>query len=70
MTNFPKKVFEEEDYEKPLDMLGLVPTASIIVMKWTTHFLNSFCLDFVLKIYNHVLERFLLKTRMLFVGGF
>jgi hypothetical protein len=33
MTNFPKKVFTEEDYEKPLDMLGLVPAAAVIVMK-------------------------------------
>lgn len=22
MTNFPKRVFNEEDYEKPLDVLG------------------------------------------------
>lgn len=22
MTNFPKKVFQEEDYDKPLDILG------------------------------------------------
>lgn len=22
LTNFPKKVFQEEDYEKPLDILG------------------------------------------------
>lgn len=24
MTNFPKKVFLEEDYDKPLDVLGTV----------------------------------------------
>ena len=35
MTNFPKKVFSAEDYDKPLDMLGLVPAAAVIVMKWT-----------------------------------
>ena len=29
MTTFPKKVFTEEDYEKPLDMLGLCPSAII-----------------------------------------
>jgi hypothetical protein len=33
MTNFPRRVFEEEDYEKPLDVLGLVPAAAVIVMK-------------------------------------
>lgn len=33
MTNFPKKVFTEEDYEKPLDVLGLVPSAVLIVTK-------------------------------------
>lgn len=25
MTNFPKKVFQNEDYEKPLDQLGKIP---------------------------------------------
>lgn len=33
MTTFPRKVFVEEDYEKPLDALGLVPSAVIIVTK-------------------------------------
>ncbi|KAK7791674.1 hypothetical protein R5R35_002044 [Gryllus longicercus] len=33
MTNFPKKIFSEEDYEKPLDVLGLVPSAVVIVSK-------------------------------------
>ncbi|KAI4501575.1 hypothetical protein M0802_003452 [Mischocyttarus mexicanus] len=35
MTNFPKKVFAEEDYDVPLDVLGLVPSAVIIVQKKT-----------------------------------
>lgn len=35
MTNFPKKVFTEEDYDVPLDVLGLVPSAVIIVQKKT-----------------------------------
>uniref|UniRef100_A0A0A9XYU0 UBX domain-containing protein 1 n=1 Tax=Lygus hesperus TaxID=30085 RepID=A0A0A9XYU0_LYGHE len=33
MTTFPRKVFVEEDYEKPLDVLGLVPSAVLIVTK-------------------------------------
>lgn len=33
MTNFPKKVFTDEDYEKPLEVLGLVPSAVLIVTK-------------------------------------
>jgi hypothetical protein len=33
MTNFPKKVFSDDDYDKPLNMLGLVPAAAVIVMK-------------------------------------
>ncbi|XP_012258418.2 UBX domain-containing protein 1 [Athalia rosae] len=33
MTTFPRKVFTEEDFEKPLDILGLVPTAVVIVQK-------------------------------------
>lgn len=33
MTNFPKKVFTEDDYEKPLDLLGLVPSAVVIVSR-------------------------------------
>ncbi|XP_022189678.1 UBX domain-containing protein 1 [Nilaparvata lugens] len=31
MTNFPKKVFTEDDYDKPLDALGLVPSAVLIL---------------------------------------
>ena len=30
-TNFPRKIFSEADYEKPLDTLGLVPSAVLIV---------------------------------------
>lgn len=33
MTNFPKKIFDEEDYEKSLSTLGLVPSAVVIVTK-------------------------------------
>ncbi|KAK9880052.1 hypothetical protein WA026_008562 [Henosepilachna vigintioctopunctata] len=33
MTTFPKKVFLGEDYEKPLDTLGLAPSAVLIVSK-------------------------------------
>lgn len=33
MTTFPKKVFTEEDYDTPLDVLGLVPSAVVIVQK-------------------------------------
>ncbi|XP_046663538.1 UBX domain-containing protein 1 [Homalodisca vitripennis] len=33
MTNFPKKIFQDEDYEKPLDLLGLVPSAVVIVSR-------------------------------------
>ena len=33
MTPFPKKVFQDEDYEKPLDKLGLVPSSVLIVSK-------------------------------------
>lgn len=33
MTNFPKKVYCSEDYEVPLDKLGLVPSAVLIVTK-------------------------------------
>ena len=33
MTNFPKKVFDVDDYEKPLDALGLVPSAVLMVTK-------------------------------------
>lgn len=33
MTTFPKKIFTSEDYEKPLELLGLVPSAVIIVSR-------------------------------------
>ncbi|KAH8300508.1 hypothetical protein KR018_010172 [Drosophila ironensis] len=33
MTTFPRKLFSEEDYEKPLEVLGLVPSAVITVTK-------------------------------------
>ncbi|XP_055592097.1 UBX domain-containing protein 1 [Uranotaenia lowii] len=33
MTNFPKKVFASDDYDVPLDKLGLVPSAVLIVTK-------------------------------------
>ena len=33
MTSFPRKVFSEEDYEKPLEVLGLCPSAVIIMSK-------------------------------------
>lgn len=33
MTSFPRKVFTNDDYEKPLDQLGLVPSAVIILTK-------------------------------------
>ncbi|CAG9785795.1 unnamed protein product [Diatraea saccharalis] len=33
MTTFPKKIFTSDDYEKPLELLGLVPSAVIIVSK-------------------------------------
>lgn len=31
MTSFPRKVFKGDDYEKPLDVLGLIPSAVLIV---------------------------------------
>ncbi|XP_030385354.1 UBX domain-containing protein 1 [Scaptodrosophila lebanonensis] len=31
MTSFPRKVFTDEDYDKPMDVLGLVPSAVIIM---------------------------------------
>jgi len=31
MTNFPKKVFQEDDYDTPLDALGLVPSAVLMI---------------------------------------
>lgn len=33
MTNFPRKVYADEDFEKPLEALGLVPSAVLIVTK-------------------------------------
>ncbi|XP_068632480.1 UBX domain-containing protein 1 [Battus philenor] len=33
MTTFPKKIFTSEDYDKPLELLGLVPSAVIIVSR-------------------------------------
>lgn len=33
MTTFPRKVYTDEDYEKPLEALGLVPSAVLIVTK-------------------------------------
>lgn len=33
MTNFPKKIFDSDDYDKPLDSLGLAPSAVLIVKK-------------------------------------
>jgi len=35
MTSFPRKVFTVEDYDKPLEVLGLVPSAVLIVTKAT-----------------------------------
>ncbi|KAH8278297.1 hypothetical protein KR044_010186 [Drosophila immigrans] len=35
MTSFPRKLFADEDYEKPLEVLGLVPSAVIIMTKPT-----------------------------------
>lgn len=31
MTNFPKKIFQEDDYDTPLDALGLVPSAVLMI---------------------------------------
>ena len=33
MTSFPKKVFDEEDFEKSLELLGLAPSSVLIVGK-------------------------------------
>lgn len=33
MTNFPRKVYGDDDFEKPLEALGLVPSAVLIVTK-------------------------------------
>jgi len=35
MTNFPKKVFQDEDYDTPLQALGLVPSAVLMVTRST-----------------------------------
>jgi len=32
-TNFPRRIFTEDEYEKPLDSLGLVPSAVLIVSR-------------------------------------
>jgi len=31
MTNFPKKLFQEDDYDTPLEALGLVPSAVLMI---------------------------------------
>lgn len=33
MTNFPKKHFSDSDFDQPLDTLGLVPSAVLIVTR-------------------------------------
>lgn len=33
MTSFPRKVYTDDDFEKPLETLGLVPSAVLIVTK-------------------------------------
>ena len=33
MTNFPKKVFSDDEYENSLENLGLVPSAVLMVTK-------------------------------------
>ena len=33
MTNFPKKVFEDADYDNSLENLGLVPSAVLMMTK-------------------------------------
>lgn len=33
MTTFPRKLFAEDDYEKPLELLGLVPSAVVTMTK-------------------------------------
>lgn len=33
MTSFPKKIYADDDYQTPLEALGLVPSAVIIVTK-------------------------------------
>lgn len=33
MTTYPKKIFTSDDYDKPLELLGLVPSAVIIVSR-------------------------------------
>ncbi|EDV96859.1 UBX domain-containing protein 1 [Drosophila grimshawi] len=35
MTTFPRKIFADDDYEKPLEALGLVPSAVVIMTKST-----------------------------------
>lgn len=33
MTTFPRKVFTDDDYDKPLDVLGLVPSVVLYMTK-------------------------------------
>lgn len=33
MTTFPRKIFGDDDFEKPLEALGLVPSAVLVVSK-------------------------------------
>ena len=33
MTNFPKKVFDDEEYDNSLENLGLVPSAVLMMTK-------------------------------------
>ena len=33
MTNFPKKVFSDDDYDNSLENLGLVPSAVLMMTK-------------------------------------
>jgi len=33
MTTFPRVVFSEDDYDKPLETLGLVPSAALVISK-------------------------------------
>lgn len=33
MMTYPRKMFTEDDYDKPLDSLGLVPSAALVISK-------------------------------------
>ena len=37
MTNYPSRVFTAQDYEKSLDVLGLVPSAVLLTKTETAH---------------------------------